>query len=124
MIRVLSVRQPWAELIVRGAKREEFRGYRVAYEGWLAIHASQARAPRRCCPDLAHVDGARGALVGLVWLGAKLQLPDESWAWQLSRPFRITDPIEMAGRLGLWRLAPEVERRLARMFPTLNLLEV
>lgn len=40
-VKVLSVRQPWASLIVSGHKDIENRNWRTNYRGRLYIHASQ-----------------------------------------------------------------------------------
>src|SRR5262245_43664932 len=40
----LSIRQPWASLIVAGIKDVENRTWRMAYRGPLLIHASQRDA--------------------------------------------------------------------------------
>ena len=42
-MRVLSVRQPWASLLVRGVKRIEIRSWDTDYRGTLAIHASSKK---------------------------------------------------------------------------------
>ncbi|HEV3260679.1 MAG TPA: ASCH domain-containing protein [Gemmataceae bacterium] len=40
-MRCLSVRQPWASLLVTGGKRLETRSWRTRHRGPLAIHAAQ-----------------------------------------------------------------------------------
>ena len=40
MIRAISVRQPWAELIIRGDKQVEVRKASTPYRGLLVIHAA------------------------------------------------------------------------------------
>lgn len=50
MTKVLSIKQPWASMIVRGLKRFEVRSWSTAYRGPLIIHASQA-APTRAFAD-------------------------------------------------------------------------
>ena len=42
MVKIISVRQPWAWLIVAGHKDIENRTWRTSYRGSLLIHASQA----------------------------------------------------------------------------------
>lgn len=42
MTKVLSIRQPWASMIVRGLKRFEIRTWQTSYRGQLIIHASSA----------------------------------------------------------------------------------
>lgn len=48
-MKALSIRQPWASLIILGVKTIETRPWRTAYRGDLAIHASKTfgRAERR-----------------------------------------------------------------------------
>ena len=41
-MRVLSIQQPFAQLVVRGAKRLEVRPWTTKYRGRIAIHASSA----------------------------------------------------------------------------------
>ncbi len=42
-MKCLSVRQPWASLIIRGTKDVENRTWDTDYRGRLAIHASKRR---------------------------------------------------------------------------------
>jgi hypothetical protein len=39
-IKALTIRQPWAELILRGRKPYELRSWRTNYRGLLVIHAA------------------------------------------------------------------------------------
>ena len=45
MVKIISVRQPWAWLIVAGHKDIENRTWRTSYRGRLLIHASLATEP-------------------------------------------------------------------------------
>ena len=86
-MRVLSVQQPFATLIVRGVKRVEVRSWETDYRGRMAIHASSAvpsqeiqrewyddRATGRCFADQGWLDREdlkalpRSAIVGTVEL--------------------------------------------------------
>ena len=40
-MKVLSIRQPWAELIIEGKKKIEIRTWKTNYRGKLLIHASK-----------------------------------------------------------------------------------
>lgn len=40
-MKVITVRQPWADLLAMGIKKVEFRSWRTHYRGRLAIHAGQ-----------------------------------------------------------------------------------
>jgi len=59
-MKALSVIQPWASLIVLGAKRFETRSWQTDYRGPLVIHASKKRV--RDTLDLACCEPFRSAL--------------------------------------------------------------
>ena len=40
-MKVLTIRQPWATLIVEGYKRFEFRSWKTNYRGDILIHAGK-----------------------------------------------------------------------------------
>lgn len=40
-MKVLTIRQPWASLIILGYKRFEFRSWKTSYRGDLLIHAGK-----------------------------------------------------------------------------------
>ena len=46
-MKVLSLLQPWASLVIMGAKKYEVRSWQTAYRGPLLIHASAAKPTRR-----------------------------------------------------------------------------
>jgi hypothetical protein len=66
----LSIRQPWAGLIVAGVKTLEIRTWATRRRGWLAIHASKTidtrpEAWRWVRPDLQAICEQRGGLIGV-----------------------------------------------------------
>jgi ASCH domain len=80
-MKTLSIRQPWADLILQGQKTLELRTWTVSQRGLLAIHASQT-VEREACK--AHgLDPERvttGAVIGVVDLVAIDALDAESFA--------------------------------------------
>jgi len=70
MMKALTVCQPYAEEIIRGAKRTENRSWYTAYRGPLLIHAGKSRAWTDDSDDeLERRFGRRlefGAIVGIV----------------------------------------------------------
>lgn len=118
-MRVLSVKQPWAEFIASGQKTIELRTWTTSYRGPLAIAASIARCPR-ADDRFASVDGARGHIVALVELldvrpaaiddqGAACIMPTQGlFSWVLGTPKRIVDPVRFRGGLSLRPLPPDV----------------
>ncbi len=69
----LSIRQPWAGLIVAGRKRIEVRTWPTHLRGPLLIHASKTpdqrpEALRHVTPDLAALCALAGGVIGRVEL--------------------------------------------------------
>ena len=60
-MKCLSVMQPWATLLVSGAKRYETRSWRTNYRGVLAIHASRTFTP--AARELCRAEPFRSALL-------------------------------------------------------------
>jgi hypothetical protein len=121
----LSVRQPWAELIVSGRKPLELRSWQQSYRGRIWIHAGK------------HVDEAldarfdlchpfRGGFIGSAELTSIELLDERRWelwrdlhhssgpfelgmfAWVLAHPKRLAHPVPARGDLGLFSVPPEV----------------
>ncbi len=126
-MKALSIRQPWAELILRGRKTIELRTWKTNHRGRIAIHASQTVREEACLAyglDPARV--VRGALVGTVELVDVLALDDSMWetlrdqhlsqrdfpgpmfGWRLEHPQRLPQPISIRGRMSLFNVPDEV----------------
>ena len=43
-MKVLSIKEPWASLIMNGTKRIETRSWKTKYRGEIYIHASLSKA--------------------------------------------------------------------------------
>ncbi len=74
-MRAISIKQPWATLIVKGIKNVENRSWTSAYRGELVIHASKSgtdadmEAGRRLCSELGvefPAEFPTGGFVGVV----------------------------------------------------------
>lgn len=126
-MKALSVRQPWAELIVQGKKTLELRTWSVKHRGPLAIHAS-TNIEREACA--AHgIDPVRvsaGAIIGVVDLVEIVELDAVAFAarrsehladerfntsplfgWQLANPRALPHPRVVHGRMGLFTVPDE-----------------
>ncbi|PKO21513.1 MAG: hypothetical protein CVU38_14375 [Chloroflexi bacterium HGW-Chloroflexi-1] len=80
-MKTLSIRQPWAELIIQGRKTLELRTWTVKYRGPLAIHASQTVARAACLAHGLDPDQVTtGAVVGVVDLADIEELDAASYA--------------------------------------------
>ncbi len=142
-MKALSVRQPWAELLVRGKKTLELRTWTVAYRGPLAIHAAQTVEEQACLAQ--GLDPRRltvGAVVGTVELANIVELDADSYAaradehlagepfqaplygWELANPQALELPFAFRGRMGLFNVPDELlesaerEEALARPVAT------
>jgi len=113
----LTVRQPWAELIVSGKKTVENQPRRTLHRGPLVIHAGlrldeSGPAVRRALDF--------GAIIGVVDVVDCVDQSRSPWAvrgqwhWILANPRRLTRPVPYCGALGLWNVDPETERLIRR----------
>jgi hypothetical protein len=119
--KALSVRQPWASMIVWGLKTIEVRSWSTEYRGELFIHASK-RIDQRAS-DLFELDKLPlGCLIGSVQLLSVDPLTSELWteladehfqvgpfqsgfyAWRLTDPKSLTEPIPYIGERGLFQI--------------------
>lgn len=112
--RVLSVRQPWASLIVMGEKTVENRTWSTPYRGTLAIHA----ALRLDADDATTRALPRGVILGTVSLCDVVRDADSEWAlpghwhWLLDNAVMLDAPIPFTGSLGLRTLPRRIARRI------------
>ena len=130
-MRALSIRQPWAELILSGRKTIETRTWRTSQRGLIAIHAGWIVDEDICALYGFDPAGlARGGLVGTVevrgvfafsaetWRDLRDQhcVPDEDPAgrvgWWLENPCRLGELIPLRGLPGLFPLEPDVAARV------------
>jgi len=126
-VKALSIRQPWAELILQGRKTIELRTWQTNHRGRIAVHAGKTIKGAACAAyglDAAAL--VRGALVGTVEIVEMVVLDDERWealrdqhlslgafpgdlvGWRLANPRRLPEPIPMRGRLGLFDVPDEL----------------
>ena len=132
MLKALSLLQPWATLVVTGAKQIETRSWSTAYRGILMIHAGKKKSGAAIAamplfslhiPDFYALPF--GAIIGEVMLTdvvrmTDLVLPPEAidrltleerafgdysagrYAWLLQDAVLYDEPIPAKGTLGLW----------------------
>src|ERR1035437_387769 len=125
----LSVRQPWADLIVLGVKDVENRSFRIQHRGPLLIHASmtfeeeqgftnrEAKAMMRA--GLGHpfdYEPIGGAIVGIVDVADCVTRHSSEYftgryGWVLRNSKRLRQPIPWKGAVGLFRVPAKVLKR-------------
>lgn len=130
-LKALTIRQPWAQLIVDGVKRYETRDWRpltIDVGGRFAIHAA-VTIDGAACARFGYDEWTipAGVVVAVVRLldviptseGPHLEDPVERdrelamgdwgadrWAWRLEVVDRLAQPVPAVGRLGLWEWRP------------------
>lgn len=125
----LSIRQPWAWLIVHGHKTIENRHWSTLYRGQILIHAGKAmtQADYHECWGVARAQGVdlpaavnlpRGGIVGVARLVDCVRQHDSPWffgpvGWVLveARPVAL---VPCAGQLGLFEVAQSVADMVMR----------
>lgn len=124
-MKVLTIKQPWATLIMQGDKRFEFRSWQTKYRGDLLIHAGKgidkeaAKRLKKYLPDELPI----GKILGKVKLVDCIKCDeefkkmcqkeneeiyakssfDETYAWQLEDVEVFKELIEAKGKLSLWK---------------------
>ncbi len=135
----LTIQQPYAELIARGDKRVENRGWGIVDRHVrLAIHAGKGRKYLRDGDEERYPQMAWGRLVAVVtlWgcrsiddLRADAEQGDEAAARCLVHAHcegpicwvfmpdvvRVNPPIKIRGQQKLWNLPDEISRRLENL---------
>ena len=122
-MKVLTIKQPWAELIVSGYKKYEFRSWKTKYRGKILIHAGMSLEKDMVSRFKDYnLEYELGAIIGEATLedcilvdkefNEKLRKENpivygrsnhvETYAWKLSNIKKYDKPIEIKGKLGLW----------------------
>ncbi len=102
-MRALSVKQPYAELIARGAKTKEYRTWSRDFRGDLLIVASKS-------PHEAGFDDFDGDPAALVYGAAvcvvdfwKVTGDEGDYAWHLRNPRRV-EPVKITGYASIYNV--------------------
>lgn len=124
-MKVISIKQPWASLIILGYKTYEFRTWKTKYRGKLLIHASKT-IDKKALQRFEHLnlEYPLGQIIGEVDLCECLELNPSlarkiynedsnvyknvlnhvGYAWKLENVKKYDDYITINGKLGLWEL--------------------
>ena len=122
-MKVLTIKEPWATLIIDGYKKYEFRSWKVNYRGKILIHAGMS-----CDEDMLerfkdyNLECNKGAIIGEADLVDCIKVTKEfnqelrdidpivygrsnhveTYAWKLDNIIKYEKPIYIKGKLGLW----------------------
>ena len=132
-MKVLTIKQPWATLIMQGDKRFEFRSWQTKYRGDLLIHAGKGtdkEAMKRLAKYLPD-EIPLGKILGKVTLVDCIRMcPEfkemllkensdiytkssfsENYGWQVEDVQVFDEPIEAKGHLSLWEYDIDGEKK-------------
>ncbi len=125
----LSIRQPWAELILLERKKVELRQWSTQHRGWIWLHTGKA-FNQADCDRFGFTSLFTGGFIGAfrlrdvvpldierweAWRSTHLDLgdcPANAFGWVLGNPLRLSKPIVAPGSRGLYRPDAELAARL------------
>lgn len=122
-MKVLTIKNPWATLIINGYKKYEFRSWKTKYRGKILIHTS-------INPDKKIIDNfdnlnlnyQNGYIIGEAEIIDCIEVTKEfedklvkenkkvygmtvgrgGYAWKLENVVKYEEPVPVKGKLGLW----------------------
>lgn len=122
-MKVLTIKEPWATLIIEGYKAYEFRSWKTKYRGKILIHAGMSleRDNAEKFKDY-NLEYSKGAIIGeaeiVDCIFVTKEVNDElrkinplvygksghveKYAWKLENVKKYDKPIPVKGQLGLW----------------------
>ena len=122
-MKVLTIREPWASLIINGYKKYEFRSWKTNYRGKILIHAGLNIEKDMLDRFKDYkLDLSKGCIIGEAWLVDCILVDEkfnndlrkidsvvygksnhvETYAWKLENVIKYNKPIYVKGKLGLW----------------------
>jgi hypothetical protein len=125
----LSIRQPWAELILLERKKVELRQWSTRHRGWTWLHAGRT-VDEIACSRFGMYSLFTGGFVGAFRLRDVVGLDVERWevwrpahldlgahrpnifGWVVGQAVRLEHTLDAAGSLGLYRPDAGVVGRL------------
>lgn len=129
-MKVLTVKNPWATLIVNGYKEYEFRSWKTNYRGKILIHSS-ANLEKNMLSRFQdyNLDCTNGAIIGEAEIVDCILVDEEfnkeltsinpvvygksnhieKYAWKLENIKKYDNPIHIKGKLGLWNYEGDIK---------------
>lgn len=131
-MKALTIKQPWATLIMQGDKRFEFRSWQTKYRGDLLIHAGKSidKSGMKRLAKYLPKELPLGKILGKVTLVDCIEITPkvkdellkenkdiytetsfkENYGWQLENVQIFDEPIEVNGHLSLWEYDIEINK--------------
>ena len=127
-MKVLTIKEPWASLIVQGFKKYEFRSWKTNYRGKILIHAGLSKENVYKFKDY-NLDISSGEIIGEAYITEcilvdenfdnKLRKLDENvygndhvglYAFKLEKIVKYDKKIKVKGKLGLWNYNEKMQK--------------
>ena len=123
IVKVITIKEPWASLIIHGYKKYEFRSWKTNYRGKILIHAGMSLEKEYADKFKDYnLKYTKGAIIGEANLSDCILVDDEfnnkllqlnplvygitnhkmTYAWKLDNVVMYDKPIYCRGKLGLW----------------------
>ena len=121
-MKAITIREPWASLIINGYKKYEFRSWKTNYRGKILIHAGKG-----IDKDMLYITNKYnikinpGNIIGEVEITDCIKVDDEfnkflikdnslvyhgsykdKYAWKIEKVKKYDKTIPVNGKLGLW----------------------
>lgn len=122
-MKVLTIKEPWASLIINGYKEYEFRSFKTNYRGKILIHAGLTLEKNNAIKfNNYNLDYGKGEIIGEAYITDCILIDDEFenklysidplvygksehsriYAWKLEHVIKYNKRISFKGKLGLW----------------------
>lgn len=122
-MKVLTIKEPWASLIIEGYKEYEFRSWKTNYRGKILIHAGLNIEKNNLIKFKDYdINIQKGKIIGEAMLTDCIKVTEDfqkellkkdkivygqsdhasDYAWKLENVIKYDEPISVKGKLGLW----------------------
>ena len=122
-MKALTIKEPWASLIINGYKEYEFRSWKTNYRGKILIHAGKGKEPHNLKRfNDYNLDYKFGYIIGEATITDCIEVTKELeeellkkdskvyavsehkrvYAWKLENIVKYEKIIPCKGKLGLW----------------------
>jgi hypothetical protein len=125
-MKAITIKQPWASLIMHCGKDVENRSWSTSFRGRVAIHSSKktnayewlsANVIAQQVDASIPLDLPNGCVLGTVEIYNCVKFSDSPWfmgdyGFLLREPRILTTPIPCNGELGFWQLPDEIAAQI------------
>ncbi|MFW9872646.1 MAG: ASCH domain-containing protein [Candidatus Thorarchaeota archaeon] len=117
MMKALSIRQPFATLILEELKDIEHRSYSTNYRGDFIIHSSKNPFTEFMKEyGFNNINFPNGYLLGIVELYDVKQIAEKSFAWYLRFMRKFKKPIPYKGKLNFFEVKDFILKQTQILF--------